>query len=146
MNLRVTRTLRAAPERVWDVLADWERQAEWMPDVAWMRVVGPQRRLGARVLARTRVLGVPATTDVLEVVIWDPPRTLRVAHRGFVSGWGEWRLEPGSGGTTTRFVWDEHLRLPFGAVGELGLRLYGPVQRAMARWSLRNLAAAVESD
>jgi len=144
VNLRVTRTLRAPPSRVWDVLADWERQAEWMPDVAWMRVVGSERTLGARVLARTQVLGVPVTTDVLEVLVWDPPRVLRVAHRGFVSGWGEWRLEEGAGGTT-RFVWDEQLRLPFGIAGEFALWVYGPVQRAMARRSLRNLAARVEA-
>jgi uncharacterized protein YndB with AHSA1/START domain len=140
VNLRVRRTLPAAPERVWEVLADWERQADWMPDVAWMRVTGSEREAGARVLARTRVLGVPATTDVLEVLVWDPPSVLRVAHRGFVTGWGEWRLEAAAGGTT-RFVWDEHLRLPLGALGEFGLWVYGPVQRAMVRRSLRNLAA-----
>lgn len=145
MNLRVARTLPATPERVWEVLADWERQAEWMPDVVWMRVIGTERALGARVLARTRVLGIPATTDVLDVEVWDPPRVLRVAHRGFVSGWGEWRLVAGPGGTT-HFVWDEHLRLPFGLLGELGLTVYGPVQRVMARRSLRNLAAVVAAD
>jgi carbon monoxide dehydrogenase subunit G len=142
VNLRVARTLPATPERVWDVLADWERQAEWMPDVVWMRVIGTERALGAHVLARTRVLGIPATTDVLDVEVWDPPRVLRVAHRGFVSGWGEWRLVAGPGGTT-RFVWDEHLRLPFGLLGEIALWVYRPVQRAMAGRSLRNLAAVV---
>ena len=114
-----------------------------MPDVAWMRVQGPARAAGARILARTRVLGVPATTDVLEVVAWEPPRRLRVDHRGLVTGWGEWRLEPGPAGST-RFVWDEHLRLPGGAFGETALRVYGPYQRAMLRRSLGNLAALVE--
>lgn len=145
MNLRAERSIRATPERVWEVLADWEHQADWMPDVAWMRVTGPRRELGARILVRTRVLGVPATTDVLEVVAWDPPRVLRVAHRGFVTGWGEWRLEA-EPGATTRFIWDEHLALPFGPLGELGLRAYAPVQRAMLRRSLRNLAARFAGD
>jgi uncharacterized protein YndB with AHSA1/START domain len=144
VNLHVERELRAAAERVWDVLSDWERQAEWMPDVAWMRVEGSARTEGARILARTRVLGVPATTDVLEVVAWEPPRRLRIAHTGLVTGWGEWRLEPGRE-ATTRFVWDEHLRLPFGVVGEAALRVYGPYQRAMLRRSLANLAELVES-
>jgi len=144
VKLHVERVLRAAPERVWDVLSDWERQADWMPDVVWMRVEGTERAGGARILARTRVLGVPATTDVLEVLAWEPPRRLRVAHRGLVTGWGEWRLEPGEG-ATTRFEWDEHLRLPYGALGEAALRVYGPVQRAMLRRSLGSLATIVES-
>ena len=144
MNLHVERVLRAAPEAVWAVLSDWERQADWMPDVAWMRVEGPARGDGARLLVRTRVLGIPATTDVLEVVAWEPPRRLRVAHRGMVTGWGEWRLEPRPG-PGTLFVWDEQLRLPYGAVGEAGLRAYGPLQRAMLRRSLRNLASMVET-
>lgn len=143
MNLHVERVLRAAPDRVWEVLSDWERQAEWMPDVAWMRVEGTVRTVGARILARTRVLGVPATTDVLEVTAWEPPRRLRVEHRGLVTGWGEWRLEPGHD-ETTRFAWDEHLRLPYGALGEAALRVYGPYQRAMLRRSLANLARRVE--
>jgi carbon monoxide dehydrogenase subunit G len=142
VNLRAEQSMRATPERVWEVLADWEHQADWMPDVAWTRVTGPSRELGARVLVRTRVLGVPATTDVLEVVAWDPPRLLRVAHRGFVTGWGEWRLEAGPA-STTRFIWKEHLTLPLGPLGELGLQAYAPVQRAMLRRSLRNLSALV---
>jgi hypothetical protein len=143
VNLHVERVLCAAPERVWDVLSDWERQADWMPDVAWMRVEGPRRTDGARILVRTRVFGVPATTDVLEVLAWEPSRRLRVAHRGLVTGWGEWRLEPGRDGST-RLAWDELLRLPFGALGEAALRGYAPYQRAMLRRSLRNLAALVE--
>ena len=142
MNLQAEQSMRATPEQVWEVLADWEHQADWMPDVAWMRVTGTSRELGARILVRTRVLGVPATTDVLEVVEWDPPRLLRVAHRGVVTGWGEWRLEA-EPGPTTRFSWSEHLTLPLGPLGELGLRVYAPVQRAMLRRSLRNLAALV---
>jgi carbon monoxide dehydrogenase subunit G len=144
VNLHVERVVRAAPERVWEVLSDWERQAEWMPDVAWMRVQGPARTTGTRLLVRTRVLGVPATTDVLEVVVWEPPHRLRVDHRGLVTGWGEWRLEPGAG-PTTRFIWDEQLRLPWGPLGETALRVYAPYQRAMLRRSLGNLAALVET-
>ena len=58
-------------------------------------------------------------------------------------GWGEWRLEPGSG-RTTRFIWDEQMHLPWGGLGETALRAYGPYQREMLRRSLRNLAALAE--
>jgi carbon monoxide dehydrogenase subunit G len=142
MRLEVGEVFRAPPERVWAVLADWEGQAAWMPDVAWMRLLGPEREMGARLAVRTRVLGVPATTDLLLVTRWEPPRRLGVEHLGFVHGTGEWRLEPVAEGT--RFTWVEELRLPFGMLGEIAIGVYGPVQRAMLRRSTRNLGAIVK--
>lgn len=132
--------LDAAPAGVWALLEDVEGQAAWMPDVAWIRAVGPSRGPGARFLVRTRVLGVPATTDEIEVTAWEPPHRLAVAHRGFVRGRGEWRLRPSIDGRRTLFEWDEELTMPPPVLGELALRAYGPIQRAMLRRSIRNLA------
>jgi carbon monoxide dehydrogenase subunit G len=136
--------LPAPPERVWAVLADWERQADWMPDVAWIRVLGPERELGARLAVRTRVLGVPVATDLVEVTAWEPPGRLAVRHDGVVGGVGEWALEEADGGAT-RFSWREEIRMPPPVLGDAGLWLYGPVQRAMLRRSLRNLARRVQT-
>ncbi len=142
MKIERSTVISAAPSRVWDLLADWERQAEWMPDVAWIRVVGEERAAGAMLAVRTKVLGIPVVTDRVRVIAWDPPRLLGVEHEGFVRGRGAWRLEPfGSG---TRFVWVEDLRLPLGPLGEAALRLYGPVQRAMLGRSLANLRRRCE--
>jgi len=139
VRIAATGTLPAPPERVWEVLADWERQAAWMPDVAWMRLRGGERGLGARLDVRTKVFGVPATTDVMVVTGWEPPRRMEVEHRGTVTGWGEWLLEPVAGGT--RFTWVEELTMPWGIAGEAALRAYFPVQRGNMRRSIRNLAA-----
>jgi len=143
MKVSATGTLPATPERVWDALADWERQADWMPDVAWMRLRGDERGPGARLDVRTKVFGVPATTDVMVVTGWDPPRRMEVEHRGMVKGRGEWLLEPLAGGT--RFTWVEELRLPAGPVGEAALRVYRPVQRRNMQASIRNLAAMLSA-
>lgn len=143
MRLRERAVLRATPERVWDVLADWERQASWMPDVAWIRLVGNERELGARLEARTKVLGIPATTDVIKVMVWEPPRRLGIVHEGFVRGRGAWLLDPTPGGT--RFTWIEELRMPPPFLGEVALEVYRPVQAAMLRRSVRNLGRLVES-
>jgi carbon monoxide dehydrogenase subunit G len=133
----------ASPERTWAVLSDWERQASWMPDVAWIRARGTEWGEGAVLDVRTKVFGIPALTDEVAVTAWQPPHRLAVEHRGVVKGTGEWRLEPfGSG---TRFVWVERLRLPFGPFGELALRCYGPIQRAMLRRSVRNLKSLCEA-
>jgi len=145
MRFFVERVLSAPPERVWAVLADWERQAEWMPDVAWIRVLGPERGLGARLAVRTKVLGVPVATDLVEVTAWEPVRRLGVRHTGVVTGEGEWTLEPTAEGGGTRFAWWEEIRMPPPVLGDAGLWLYGPVQRAMLRRSVRNLAALVQT-
>lgn len=145
VRLREGAVFAAPPERVWAVLADWERQAAWMPDVATVRVLGAERELGARLAVRTKVLGIPLTTDLVEVTRWEPPGRLAVAHTGFVTGGGEWVLEEvgpdgRAGGTgSTRFTWLEVLRMPPPLLGELALRIYAPVQRAMLRRSIRNL-------
>ncbi len=139
MRIEETTVLEAPPERVWKLLTEWERQASWMPDVAWIRLLGPERELGARLAVRTKVLGIPAVTDVVVVTGWEPARRLAVEHRGRVQGRGEWRLEPSANGDRTRFTWAEELSMPPRWVGELALRCYGPIQRALLRRSVRNL-------
>jgi carbon monoxide dehydrogenase subunit G len=135
----------ASPERVWSVLADWDRQASWMPDVAWIRLLSPDRELGARALVRTKVLGIPAANDVMRVTAWDPPRRMFIHHEGVVVGTGEWLLEPSPGGARTRFTWTEVIRMRLPLIGAAALWLYRPVQRRMLRRSIRNLRGLVES-
>jgi uncharacterized protein YndB with AHSA1/START domain len=130
--------LPAPPEKVWRRLLAWELQPLWMSDAASVRVITSHREgPGVRVEVRTRVLGIPALTEVLEVTTWDPPRRLELAHRGFVRGAGEWTLEPD--GDATRFGWTERLSLPVPVLGELVLLAYRPLMRRLMRASLRNL-------
>jgi carbon monoxide dehydrogenase subunit G len=138
----------ASPQRVWDLLTDWERQASWMPDVAWMRPLGPKRELGARFQVKTKVFGVPLATDLVEVTAWEPPRRLAIRHEGVVVGTGEWnlvsvQLEPAREATSFTWIESFHMRLPL--IGGLTLRLYSPWQRWMLRRSMRNLKRLAES-
>jgi len=144
VRFEIKEYLRATPERVWEVLSDWERQATWMPDVSWIRVVGSDRELGARLEVRTKVFGVPLATDQVRVTAWEPPSRLAVEHIGVVVGVGEWRLEPVEGGT--RFTWHESFRMPPPVLGGMALWVYSPFQRFMLRRSVRNLKRLVESD
>ena len=138
-----TATIRAAPERVWAVLSDWEGQARWMPDVAWIRLLGSERALGARLAVRTKVFGIPAATDGVTVTVWEPPHRLRIDHRGVVDGWGEWQLEPHAS-EATRFTWIEEFRMPPPVLGDLALWIYSPWQRFMLARSIRNLTRLAE--
>ena len=73
--------LPTTPEEAWAVLVDWERQADWMLDADRVDVVSPQREgVGVRLAVKTRLFGVPAFTEPMEVTVWDPPRRLEIRH------------------------------------------------------------------
>ncbi len=136
--------LPVPPAAAWAALTDWDRQAEWMRDADRVEVVSPQRTgLGTMVAVRTRVLHVPLFTERLEVVGWDPPRELRIAHRSFVRGTGTWSLEPA--GTGTRFRWVEQISLPVPILGELALRVYRPFMRRLMGGAMRDLQTRLGS-
>jgi uncharacterized protein YndB with AHSA1/START domain len=112
----------APPERVWDVLADWEGSAAWMVDATVVEVVGTQREgVGTRVRAVTRIAGVPLT-DKMIVTRWEPGSLIQVIHVGWpIRGPAWFELTPEGGGTL--FHWVEELDPPLGPVGEAGARL-----------------------
>jgi hypothetical protein len=127
---------------LWRVLVRWEDQAGWLRDADEVRVLTRQREgVGVLLAVRTRVLGVPAFTERLEVTVWDPPRRLTIAHRSFVHGVGTWSLRPET--TGTRFVWTEELSLPIPVLGELALVVYRPVLRHLMRGGVEALRTAV---
>lgn len=142
--MQVTRSIElpCSPVEAWGVLMDWERQADWMLDADSVRVVSERREgVGVRLAVRTRLFGVPAFTEPMEVTGWDPPHELRIRHGGPVSGEGTWRLESIDGGT--RFVWTEDIRLAVPFVGELAARVYGPVMRGLMGRAMAGLRAHV---
>ena len=79
--------LPTTPEEAWDVLVDWERQADWMLDADRVDVVSAHREgVGVRLAVKTRLFGVPAFTEPMEVTVWEPPRRLQIRHGSVVSG------------------------------------------------------------
>jgi len=135
-------------ERAWAFLLDWERQAEWMRDADRVEVVSPHREgVGVVVAVKTRVLNVPLFTERLEVVDWEPPTRLRLAHGGFIHGFGDWRLVPVARGNErgTRFTWEEDISLPVPGLGELALAAYKPFMRILMRGALDNLRRTLSS-
>ena len=142
MRVEAETLLPATPAASWRALTDWERQADWMRDADSVKVLTKHREgPGVRMAVKTRVLNVPAFTEVLEVTEWVPPSRLVVAHRGFVRGDGVWTLEPAPGGT--RFRWTEILSLPVPVLGELALVVYRPFMRRLMRRAVADLAASL---
>jgi carbon monoxide dehydrogenase subunit G len=128
----------------WAVLTRWERQADWMLDADEVIVRSAHREgVGVRLDVRTRLFQVPAFVEPMEIVGWDPPRSLVIAHGGAVRGRGTWTLEPAGAGT--RFTWTENVELAIPAVGALAAAVYAPVMRALmgrAQRGLRELIIA----
>lgn len=126
----VTVELPVPPERAWAVLTCWERQADWMLDADRVTVVSSRREgVGVRLEVMTRIAGVPAFVEPMQVVGWDAPHQLTIRHGGPVAGVGTWRLDAVAGGT--RFAWTEDVRLGVPLVGGLAARLYRPVMRRL---------------
>jgi hypothetical protein len=104
-------------------------------------VSGHREGVGVRLAVRTRLFGVPAFTEPMEVTGWDPPRELRIRHGGPVSGEGIWHLASADGGT--RFTWTEDIRLAVPLVGEVAAWIYAPVMRLLMGRAMRGLRAHV---
>ncbi len=112
------------------MLVDWERQATWMLDADRVEVVSAHREgEGVRLAVKTRIAGIPAFTEPMEVTRWDPPHRLDIRHGSMVVGEGSWTLEPVVGGTS--FEWIEDVRLAVPLVGELAAASYRPVMRML---------------
>ena len=134
--------LPTTPGQAWGVLVDWERQADWMLDADRVDVVSDHREgVGVRLAVKTRLFGIPAFTEPMEVMMWQPPRRLQIAHGSVVEGRGVWELDEVNGGT--RFLWSEDIALRVPLVGELAARAYRPVMRVLMARAQRSLRAHV---
>lgn len=127
------------------MLVEWERQSEWMRDADRVRVESSTRAgVGTLIAVRTRVLNVPLFTERLQVLVWDPPRRLVMAHRSFISGTGTWELRPAGSGS--RFGWTEDIALPIPLVGPIALAAYRPIMRTLMSRSAAALRRRIERD
>ena len=142
MQVSSETVLPAPIERAWEVLMRWEDQAIWMKDADSVTVVSPHREgVGVVLAVKTRVLNVPLFTERLEVVEWEPPTRLLMAHRSFIHGTGEWSFRAVDGGTL--FRWSEDISLPVPLLGEIALQVYRPFMRYLMRGALEGLRAFV---
>src|SRR5262245_12041885 len=113
-----------------------------MLDADRVAVVGDQREgVGVRLAVRTRILGLPAFTERMEVVGWEPPSRLRIRTGSIVAGQGTWLLAPAPGGSWA--VWIEDVRLGVPVVGELAALAYAPILRRLMRRAAAGLRRRV---
>jgi hypothetical protein len=129
-------------EEAWRVLTRWEHQSDWMLDADEVRVSSTHRAgVGVRLDVRTRLFQIPVLTERIEVVGWDPPRSLAVRHGRPFRGRGLWELAPIAGGV--RFTWTEEIEIGVPVVGSIGALPYAPVLARLMSRSQRRLRSLI---
>lgn len=156
-RIEVTTHIEAGPQRVWDVLTDWEGQARWMRDAHSVRVLSPHRE-GVDVVVRCRTdvfggLWGPsrrgssrlAVDDDMVTTEWEEPRVIGIRHLGWlIRGVGAFELSPTDHGT--HFTWWEEIDPPLGPLGEaVATVAVVPAVRRVFRASLAGLKRVCES-
>jgi uncharacterized protein YndB with AHSA1/START domain len=133
-----------SPERLWDLVVDWDRQSEWVFLTTVRGTHRDGRGVGARLEAVTGV-GPLRFVDPMEVTVWDEPSRCVVRHLGrVVRGTAAFEVEPLPGGGA-RFTWAEWVDLPFGALGRLLFPVVRPLVELPLRRSLSRLKRIAES-
>jgi hypothetical protein len=139
MGVTVSVLIDAPLEKVWAAAADLASHVEWMVDAERIVFQTPQQQgVGTRMEVLTRI-GFLTTTDVMEVVEWDPPRAIGVVHQGLVSGKGRFSLDPVAGGVL--FTWSETLHFPWLWGGPIGAAIAQPLFRLIWKRNLTRLRA-----
>jgi hypothetical protein len=124
----------APPERVWDVLTDFESFPEWNP---FLREADGERTVGSRLKVRIEPPGGRAMTFRPKVIAVEPNRELRWLGRVLVPGLADgehvFSLESSTEGRT-RFVHREEFRGPLWAL------LKGTLERSEEGFDAMNAA------
>jgi uncharacterized protein YndB with AHSA1/START domain len=144
-DLTVAIDIDAPVQRVWDAVVDWDHQGDWILGTRARGTVRAGVGVGAGIDAFTGVRGL-GFLDTMEITAWDPPHRCDVRHTGrVVRGTGAFEVLALPGGHRSRFVWQESLELPLGAVGRAGWLVVRPLAGLGVRLSLRRLARRLES-
>lgn len=144
-KLRVSTTIDAPPDEVWDDVSDLASHVEWMHDARAITFTSERSSgVGTTFDCETRV-GPFGLTDRMEVTSWVRGREIGVRHVGLVTGVGRFTIRRLRRGRT-RFTWTERLRFPWWMGGPVGAVVARPVLRRVWKRNLRSLAARFDRD
>jgi hypothetical protein len=135
-RIRVSVTLAALPDEVWDDVQDLASHVEWMADAESITFVSDRRAgVGTAFDCVTKVAFI-RLTDRMEITEWEPGRAMGVRHVGLVTGTGRFTLRRRLR-RRTRFTWQERLDVPWWLGGPLAT----PVLYLIWRRNLHRLRA-----
>jgi len=145
----IRRTVRAAPQRVWQVVTDWDGYARWMPMTTMRRDPGPSG-VGWSFAGLSGV-GPLRLADSMVITHWAPPAAdgsgeLRVRKTGRVlAGWAVVTVRAAPGDGRTRLEWVEDISLRPAPLGRLLAPVVDRVNRAMFGRAVDRMVAEAEA-
>lgn len=118
-KIRVSTTIEAPLEAVWDDVRRIDSHTEWMADAESISFQGSQTEgVGTAFECLTKI-GPIRLTDAMVVTEWVDQAVIGVRHTGLVTGEGRFTLAP-AGTDRTEFCWAEELHFPWWMGGRLG--------------------------
>ena len=110
-TLRISFTVDAPCERVWEKIADWPSQGDWMLQTRVEVTSQIREGVGTSISAFTGI-GKLGVMDHMVVTSWQPPHICDVLHTGkIIKGTGRFELVV-IDADTTRFNWSEEILAP----------------------------------
>ena len=118
-QLRISISIDAPIERVWNSIADWKSQGDWMLQTKVWVTSDATEGVGTSIAAFTGPLykfypriKSPGLLDLMTVTKWEPPYRCEVMHYGkILKGDGAFVLSSDVAGAT-RFDWSETIIAP----------------------------------
>ncbi len=118
-RIRVSTTIEAPIDAVWEYVRRIDRHTEWMADAESISFRSPQTEgVGTAFECLTKI-GPIRLNDAMVVTEWAEKEAIGVRHTGLVTGEGRFSLAPAGTGRT-EFCWTEELHFPWWMGGRLG--------------------------
>lgn len=118
-RIRVSTTIEAPIDAVWEYVRRIDSHTEWMADAQSISFQSDQTEgVGTEFECLTKV-GPLRLTDAMVVIEWAEQEAIGVRHTGLVAGEGRFTLAP-AGTDRTEFCWTEELQFPWWMGGLLG--------------------------
>ncbi len=139
-RIRVSTTIEAPLDSVWEYVRRIDSHTEWMADAESISFHGSQTEgVGTAFDCLTRV-GPLRLSDAMVVTEWAEKKAIGVRHTGLVTGEGRFTLAP-AGTERTEFCWTEELQFPWWMGGLLGDMVGARVLEWVWRRNLKTLRA-----
>ncbi len=137
-RIRVSTTIEAPLDAVWEYVRQIDSHTEWMADAESISFQGSQTEGVGTAFDCLTKLGPLRLNDAMVVTEWADKEAIGVRHTGLVTGEGRFTLSP-AGTELTEFCWTEELRFPWWMGGLLGDIIGARVLEWVWRRNLRTL-------